>query len=827
MKQVLVGAVLLITAAIGISAPPQVAAEHAESPAGAAREVATRLANGHSNACIVLDNEQVRCWGNSSGTGVPGSGNIGDDETPDSVRTVDVGPGRTVQAVENGENFTCVLLDNGDVRCWGYQTFGPMLGSPESAGARIGDNEEPTTIAPISLGGKATAIAAGNFSSCAILEDGSVRCWGDNRFGQLGYGNTNDVGDDETPAQAGAVALGAGRTATAITVGRYHACAILDNGDMRCWGKADSMPGLVENIGDDELPSAAPVVDFGGKRALAVSAGDGSTCALIEGGEVWCWGVGDTARYSTGESRFLDSPEAMDLGGRVAASITVGFDHGCIVFDDATMACWGESGAGGVNDGRLGYPNLQSLGNNDLELGNGTLATPESPLLGGDVNVGAGRTVLTASAGNTTTCALLDNLTVRCWGSGPIVGQGIPIVVGDNEEPGDVPVINYNGTAAFTPVSPARLLDTRAGQPAPVGSPKGIVSPGGAVDVQVTGAGGVPETGVYAVVLNVTIAQSTRRGFVTAFPKGATQPTASNINVTGAFQNAPNSVIVPVGDDGKVTIFTSGGGHLLADVFGYFEQTGSATAGRLIGVSPSRIFDTRPDKPEPGPKGKVPAGGTIEIGVTGTNGVPATGVSAIVLNVTAANATARGFITVFPGDEDRPETSNLNLSKPGESRPNTVIVPVSPTGTVKMYSKSGAHLLADVSGYFTDDTAPDTDDGLFVPLVPARLLDSRDAGAPIVPGGTTSFAVTGELGIPNTANAVVLNLTAVRSTARGFVTGWPSDETQPGSSNLNVSGPNENIANLAVLPLRLPSGRISLFTLGGSHLLADTSGYFL
>ena len=159
MKQILAGAVLLIPAAIGISAPAQVAAEHAESPAGADRAVAARLANGHSNACIILDNEQVRCWGNASGTGVPGSGTIGDDETPDSVRTVDVGPGRTVQAVENGENFTCVLLDNGDVRCWGYQTFGPVLGSPESGGQRIGDGEEPTSIAPISLGGKATAIA--------------------------------------------------------------------------------------------------------------------------------------------------------------------------------------------------------------------------------------------------------------------------------------------------------------------------------------------------------------------------------------------------------------------------------------------------------------------------------------------------------------------------------------------------------------------------------------------------------------------------------------------------------------------------------------------
>ena len=454
----------------------------------------------------------------------------------------------------------------------------------------------------------------------------------------------------------------------------------------------------------------------------------------------------------------------------------------------------------GTNDGRIGYPNLLSLGNMDGFLGNGSVATPEPPLLGGDIDVGTGRTVLTASAGDTTTCVLLDNLTVRCWGSGPIVGQGITTVVGDDETPGDVPVINYNGSAKFVPLSPARILDTRPGLPAPAGSPKGLVSPDGSVDVQVTGEGGVPDTGVYAVVLNVTMARASARGFVTAYPTGTSRPEASNINVTAAGQNAPNSVIVPVGAGGKVTLYTSGGGHLVADVFGYFEQIGSATAGRLIGVSPSRVFDTRPERPDPGPKGKLGAGDTIEVAVTGRNGVPTSGVSAVVLNVTAANATARGFITVFPGDEDLPETSNLNLSRPLESRPNTVIVPVSPTGTIKLYSSSGAHLLADVSGYFTDDTAEDTDDGLFVPLSPARLLDSRATGK-IPPGVTTDFAVTGRLGISSTANAVVLNLTAVKTTGFGYVTGWPSDESQPGSSNLNVREVGINIANLAVLPI--------------------------
>ena len=162
-----------------------------------------------------------------------------------------------------------------------------------------------------------------------------------------------------------------------------------------------------------------------------------------------------------------------------------------------------------------------------------------------------------------------------------------------------------------------------------------------------------------------------------------------------------------------------------------------------------------------------------------------------------------------------------------ENRPNAVIIPVSTTGTIRLLSEAGAHLLADVSGYFTDDTAEDTDDGLFVPIVPERLLDTRSDGSQIPAGGTTDFAVTGQIDIPSTANAVALNLTAVRSLGPGFVTGWPSDESRPLASNLNVSAADVTIANLAVLPLRESSGRVSLFTLGGAHLFGHTTGYFL
>ena len=816
MKRLLMGFVLLATALVGVASPSaDVGAESAESPAGDARDIARRLGNGHSNACIILDNGQVRCWGSLYGTGVPGSGNIGDDETPDQVRTVDLGD-RTVVEVDGGQLFTCALLDNGDVRCWGLGGgSGSGFNGLANEDSSIGLSNEPLEFPAIDLGGKATAIASGNFHTCAILEDGSVRCWGKNTAGQLGYGNTDIVGDDESPATAGPVPLGPGEMATAITAGQTHTCAILDTGDVRCWGTFRGIPGQAENIGDDEPASAGPLADLGGERAVAIGAGQDAVCALVESGDVWCWGEQTVARLSTGVALGgVVNPTKMDLGGRAASSLAVGYQHACVVFADGALYCWGEG-----SDGQLGY------GNTD-DVGDGTMAVPEPPLSGGPVDIGPGRKVLSASAGDVTTCALLDNFTVRCWGSGPIVGQGAIIVVGDDEVPADVPVLNFGGTAAYTPLSPSRILDTRPGQPSPVGQPKGKVAPGASIDVQITGEGGVPDTGVYAVVLNVTIAASTSPGFVTAHPAGTSRPNASNINVTGIGQAAPNSVIVPVGKDGKVTLYTSGGGHLIADVFGYFQQTGSATAGRLIGVSPSRIFDTRPNSPAPGLKGKVAAGATIEVKVTDTNGVPSTGVSAVVLNVTAAAATGPGFVTVYPGDEAQPSTSNLNLSFAGENRPNAVIVPVSDTGTIKLFSESGAHLLADVSGYFTDATAPDTDDGLFVPISPDRLLDTR-SGPQIPAGGTTSFAVTGQIGIPPTANAVVLNLTAVRSIGPGFVTGWPSDESQPLASNLNVSAPDVTIANLAVLPLRLPSGRVSLFSEGGAHLLGDTAGYFL
>jgi alpha-tubulin suppressor-like RCC1 family protein len=806
--------VVVVTAAMiaTMVAAPRAAAEHSEAPSGAGRADARRIALGFNTTCAILDNGNVRCWGNNNqgqvGLGITKTP-IGRDETPDSFPTLNVGTGRTVTEVATGEQSTCALLDDASVRCWGGQTFGPSIGVPGSPN-RV---RAPLDVGPTNVGGPTTAIAVGRYHACALLANGTVRCWGDASKGQLGYGNTNNIGDNETPASAGPVPLGAGRTATAISAGRFHTCALLDNGSIRCWGERDAMTGQAAAIGDNEPASDGPLVepaDLGGNRAVAVGAGNRSTCALAENGDVYCWGQQEGARFSTGTNTNVLVPTQVDLGGKKVKAIGHGFEHVCVVFVDGKLACWG-IGA----DGRLGYANTNNIGDD------------EPPLSGGFVDVGAGRTVRAVSAGSRATCALLDNTTIRCWGSAAngAIGSGQPLDIGDDETPGQAPTVNFIGTAAFKPLPPARVLDTR---PGPDPGPKGIVPRRGSIDVQITGVGGVPTTGVYAVVLNVTIAGSLDRGFVTAYPAGTPRPTASNINVTGPGRTAPNSVIVPLSPTGKITLYAHGGGDLIADVFGYFQQTGSSDTGRLIGITPARVFDTRPDQPAPGPKGKLTAGQTIEVKVTGALGVPSRGVSAVVLNVTAAEATDRGFITVFPGNVIRPGTSNINLSGPGATRPNTVIVPVSPSGTVKFFSQNGAHLLADVTAYFTDATAEDTDDGLFVRFDPTRLLDSRSPNpAPIPAGGETSFAVTGRLGIPTTANAVALNLTATDTLGRGFVTGWPSDENRGNTSNLNVPGAGETIANLAILPLRQPSGRISLFTQKGANLIADASGYFL
>ena len=149
----------------------------------------------------------------------------------------------------------------------------------------------------------------------------------------------------------------------------------------------------------------------------------------------------------------------------------------------------------------------------------------------------------------------------------------------------------------------------------------------------------------------------------------------------------------------------------------------------------------------------------------------------------------------------------------------------------KLESQSGTHLIADVEGWFGDDTRDLSTAGLFEPLAPARVLDTRIAvgiptTTPVAPDHAITLNLQGVGGLPNAAvAAVVLNVTAAQATAPGFVTVWPSDNPQPTASNLNVTFAGQNIPNLAEVAVS-PTGSVALYSQSGTHLVVDVSGYY-
>jgi Subtilase family len=373
--------------------------------------------------------------------------------------------------------------------------------------------------------------------------------------------------------------------------------------------------------------------------------------------------------------------------------------------------------------------------------------------------------------------------------------------------------------------SPQRVLDTRL--TGPIGPPEmwGTLWPGEIVDLPVTGVAGVPASGVTAVAVNVTIAGAGRPGYGQALPTySAAVGAFSTFNVDAAAQNRPNFAVVPVGHDGRISIYANTGGDLLVDVLGWFgPAAGSVGAGRLAPLDPAvRVLDTRRD----GDRHAVTTDEVVSFAV------PA------VVNVTATDVVGEGFVQAFPGGrvEDIYRTSTLNLVH-GATSANTVIVPATPSG-VSLYTFLGpggsAHLIADVTGYITSAaTAPSTA-GLFVPVRPARAFDSRNVGGPLADGEIVSVDVAAAPGVavPSGAAGVVVNVTSTGTQRYGFVKAWPDGGGEPPTSALNWWKPGMTVANSSVIR---PGGtRIATRVTdeNGStngplaHLIVDVFGYF-
>lgn len=372
-----------------------------------------RIASGDAHTCVLTGQNKVRCWGDNT-YGQLGYGNTLDVGATSTLLTFHAGdvalpPGDPVAQMVAGNNHTCALLRSGLVMCWGRNHAG-QLGYNRTD--NLGDGEPVTSFGFVTLGDLATKIAAGGDHTCAILQSGALRCWGLNASGQLGRGDTANIGDNETVYSAGNVDLGltAGGTVRDLALGNFHTCALLSNSAVRCWGQNSHGQlgyGHSNNLGDNEPVNALPNVSLTGTVRKLV-AGNLWTCALTNAGTLRCWGYGGDGQLGqpfnggVGQSwgdhaNELPSTLPSDINtGAQVTDVTAGESHVCALSSDSKLKCWGTG-----SSGQLGYGS------------NSSLNAPAAEGIGLD-----GVSAYGVSAGISHTCALRSNGTARCWGAG-------------------------------------------------------------------------------------------------------------------------------------------------------------------------------------------------------------------------------------------------------------------------------------------------------------------------------------------------------------------------------------------------------------------------
>ena len=387
------------------------------------------------------------------------------------------------------------------------------------------------------------------------------------------------------------------------------------------------------------------------------------------------------------------------------------------------------------------------------------------------------------------------------------------------------PNVTSIGGAYTALATPTRIADTRAGSGFPNAGQ--TMPAGGSIVVQLPAS----VQGTAAVALNVTATNVTGTGFFTVYPTGGALPLVSSLNFTPG-TTVPNFVIVPVGTNNQVTIFngppngTGGSTDAVVDLLGSFSTPANTSggAGHFNPLTPARITDTRAGSGQPNAGHTIGAGQSLNVQVTGAGGVPATGVSAVVMNVTEADNTAGGFLTAYPQGTTAPTASNLNFV-PGQVVANRVIVPVSASGQISILNHAGnTDVVVDVNGYFSDSTGAATAGSLFTPVTPARVIDTRNNPNPIGPDGnlTVPITVNGIAGFG--ATAAFLNITEPFNTAGGFLTVSPTAPA-PLASDVNFV-PGLIVANGDLAALS-PSGNVNVFNhAGDTDVILDVAGFF-
>lgn len=388
------------------------------------------LSMGNVHSCHITADRNVKCWGfgTSGYLGYGNTQNLGDNETVDQIPTVEIGG--FAEQLALGAGHSCVLLTDGNVRCWGLSDQG-QLGNGDNV--TIGDNEIPTSRPVVSLGGAAAKIVTGGFHNCILKNSGGLLCWGYNAFGQLGQSTTQNIGDNELPSTFADINVGGTSPVVDVATGNFHTCALTAAGEVKCWGRnnfrqiGSSNTALL--IGDNEAPSTQAFLNIGGV-ATAIAVGAEHSCALLQNKRVKCWGRNDVGQLGIATTVVpLDATSAplVDVGEDVD-KIAAGGNNTCVITVTGKAKCWGVN-----NTGQLGLGNTLTIGDNEH---------PSSV-----PHIELGSLVSFVEPGGNHTCAVTDTSLLYCWGNGSLgrLGYGNTQTIGDNELPITAGPVNING----------------------------------------------------------------------------------------------------------------------------------------------------------------------------------------------------------------------------------------------------------------------------------------------------------------------------------------------------------------------------------------------
>lgn len=374
------------------------------------------ISSGFEHVCAIEQNGSVWCWGNDE------FGRLGNPaiDLPSNIPIKVAGLDQPAVAVSAGYSHTCAVMQDGSLRCWGSNSS-IELGTITTKGE--------FSVYPLkvySLKQQVLSVSAGQNFTCTLLQDSSVKCWGTNWTGSLGDGTNTGTGFP-TSTNLDAKAL-------SLSTAHWHACAILQDGSAQCWGGSENSNGK-GFLGDGTNKSSNTPVSVKGlpQKALSLSAGGGGlsigghTCTLLQDGSIWCWGsglVGQLGNGTAGTSAL--SPVKVKIN-EPAVSVSSGFSHTCAVMQDASLQCWGSNWYG--------------------ELGNNLKALSDSYF---PIKVqGLNQKVLSVSAGHDFTCTLLADGSAQCWGLNNYgqLGNGT-----FNTCPNDVPPLPTNPYADLPPI---------------------------------------------------------------------------------------------------------------------------------------------------------------------------------------------------------------------------------------------------------------------------------------------------------------------------------------------------------------------------------------